>query len=443
MIEIIQGVTLYPQLKTVLAVDSNQIFDDKLLKPVEIDKYKIAPWGEDNNLPATILAKIEKSEVVGTNLVFNRDVCYGLGPRLVRAVKDSLGKVVDYLPVESGNEFDFFERNDIPLFFAEQLTDMVTFHNTFCEMIPESKSKNIYSLRHKEAVFSRWEVMNSKGVIKNHFYSAKWAENPSKDDIAASAAIDEYDAVNDMSLKLTARKQRLIFSAYMPSPGRPYYSQPDWYSIFKSGWYDHSVTIPALKKAIIENNLGVKYIIYISKKYLQEICVREGIDANDSAAVKKRYAKESATFNDFLTGSKNANKAILALKEYVNSGNTGFEEKFITIDTIKNSIEGGEYLHDVETAANIMCYAMGVHPSLIGATPGKGGSSLSGSDKRELFMMKQALMRPIIDRTMRSLKVIKAYNGWSSDIMITVPEYVFTTLDKNKSGKEESTINKL
>ena len=86
---------------------------------------------------------------------------------------------------------------------------------------------------------------------------------------------------------------------------------------------------------------------------------------------------------------------------------------------------------------------MGVHPSLIGATPGKGGSSLSGSDKRELFMMKQALMRHIIDRTMRSLKVIKAYNGWSSDIMITVPEYVFTTLDKNKSGKEESTINKL
>lgn len=443
MIEIIDGISLYPELKTVMAVDSSQILDDKKLKPVEIDKYKVAPWGEDNNLPATILSKIEKSEVIGTNLVFNRDVCYGLGPKLVRAIKDQQGKVVDYVPVDSGAEFDFFELNDIPLFFAEQLTDMVTFHNTFCEMIPGKTSNNIYSLRHKEAVFSRWEVMNSKGIITKHFYSAKWGEKPSKDDIAVSNAIDEYDAVNDIKLKLAAKKQRLIYSAYMPSPGRPYYSQPQWYSIFQSGWYDHSITLPALKKAIIQNNLGVKYIIYISKKYLIDICTKEGIDMNDSITVKKRYAQETATFNDFLTGSKNVNKAILALKDFVTSGNSALEEKYITIDTVKNTIEGGEYINDVETAANVMCYAMGVHPSLIGATPGKGSSSISGTDKRELFLMKQALMRPLIDRTMRSLKVIKMYNKWANDIMITVPEYVFTTLDKNKTGKEESVVNKI
>jgi hypothetical protein len=443
MIEILNGVTLYPELKAVMAIDSSTILDDKQLKPVEIDKYKIAPWGEDNNLPAKILEKIEKSEIIGTNLIFNRDVSYGLGPKLVRVVKDNQGKVVDYLPVDSGPEFDFFERNDIPLFFAEQLTDMVTFHNTFCEMIPEAKSNKIHSLRHKEAVFSRWETMNNKGVIDRHFYSAKWGESPSKNDIAVSAAIDEYDALNDLNIKLTSKKQRLIFSAYMPSPGRPYYSQPQWYSIFESGWYDHSITIPALKKAIIQNNMGVKYIIYISKKYLLDICQREGIDMNDAEAVKKRYSKESETFNQFLTGSKNINKAILALKEYASNGNSGFEEKYITIDTIKNAIEGGEYINDIETAANIMCYAMGVHPSLIGATPGKGSSSLSGTDKRELFLMKQALMRPVIDRTMRALKIIKAHNKWSPDILITVPEYVFTTLDKNKTGKEESVVNKV
>ena len=41
----------------------------------------------------------------------------------------------------------------------------------------------------------------------------------------------------------------------------------------------------------------------------------------------------------------------------------------------------------------------------------------------------------------RLSKIIKQYNGWDRDILITIPEYIFTTLDQNKSGKEESTNN--
>jgi len=50
-------------------------------------------------------------------------------------------------------------------------------------------------------------------------------------------------------------------------------------------------------------------------------------------------------------------------------------------------------------------------------------------------------MKPVVDRCMRVLKVIKQYNEWEKDIMITIPEYIFTTLDQNKAGKEESTNN--
>ena len=82
---------------------------------------------------------------------------------------------------------------------------------------------------------------------------------------------------------------------------------------------------------------------------------------------------------------------------------------------------------------------MGVHSALIGATPGKNSSTIGGSNARELYMMKQAMMKPIVDRTMRPLKIIKNYNKWDKDIYITIPEYIFTTLDQNKSGKQEST----
>ena len=122
------------------------------------------------------------------------------------------------------------------------------------------------------------------------------------------------------------------------------------------------------------------------------------------------------------------------------SGNA-VEQKWIEIEPVQNDLKGGEYIDDTESTANIICYAMGVHSALIGATPGKNSNSLGGSNARELYMIQQALMKPIVDRCMRSLKIIKQYNKWDKDIYITIPEYIFTTLDQEKSGKKETTNN--
>jgi len=284
--------------------------------------------------------------------------------------------------------------------------------------------------------------MDKKGKINKHYYSGKWGETPSKSDIVESRAINEYNAVNHINEIMTLKKERMVYGAYMPSPGRPYYALPEWYSIFESGWYDHSTAIPELKKAIMKNNLGVKFIIYISQKYFDDIFQKENIDRSDQKAVKVRVDLEKNKFNEFLTGTANANKSILALKDYVMSGSSALENKWIEIVPINNKFEGGEYITDIETAANIMCYSMGVHPSLIGATPGKSSGSLGGTDKRELFLMKQALMKPLIDRSLRILRIVKAVNKWDKDISIVVPEYIFTTLDKSKSGKVESSTSK-
>ena len=444
MIEIINGITYLPEIKAVIsAKPSANFFKDEDLEPITIDKMVIAPWGAKNNLPQEILDMVEVSDVLGANLRFNRDVCYGLGPKLVKVLKDKSGKVVDYCEVESGKEFDFFERNDIPMFLLEQLTDMVNFHNAFPELIPSESKNEIFSLRSKEAAFSRWSVMNKYGGIDNHYYSAKWHDSPGKNDIIASRVIDEFNALADVTAKIALKKSRMIYPVYMPSPSRPYYSRPEWYSLFESGWYDHSVAIPALKKAILKNNLGVKFIIYISDEYFQDIFQKEGIDLHDRKAVKDRIEKEKAAFNEFLSGADNASKAIMAIKKYIPSGSGAVENKWIEIEPIKNDLTGGEYIPDLETVTSIMCYATGVHPSLIGAVPGKNSGSMSGTDKRELYLMKQALMKPLVDRTLRPLKLIKMYNKWDDDISIIVPEYIFTTLDKAKSGKEESTTKQI
>ena len=75
---------------------------------------------------------------------------------------------------------------------------------------------------------------------------------------------------------------------------------------------------------------------------------------------------------------------------------------------------------------------MGVHPNMVGATPGKSQMNNSGSDKRELFNLKQAIEKPWHDVMSVPYHVTMHFNGWDSQFDITIPMIEMTTLDKNK-----------
>jgi len=438
--EIIEGISYIPEIKAIMAMEpSRTMFDEEGLSPVTVGKWKVAPWGESNDLPNQIRVKAEASDIVSTNLWFNSAVAYGLGPKPMRRLMEG-SKVIGYEELFSGPEYDFFEANDIGLFLQEQLIDLCLFYNAFPEIILDGARKNIVSLRSKEAMFSRWSVMNAKGVVEHHLYSAKWADGPKEKDIVVSATLDDYNPYLDLTER-PSKDTRFVLSTFMPTPGRPYYPKPSWWSIFNSGWYDHAAAIPMLKNAILKNKLGVQYIIYISDKYWQELFTKENINPLDKAAVKARMKQEEQAFCDFLTGEKNAAKAIMTTKKYTATATGGVEEKYIEITPIRNDLGGGELLQDSEEANNVVCYAMGVHPSLIGATPGKSKGSQSGTDKRELFMIKQALSKPMLHRALRIFSLIKRFNRWDENFVVQVPEYTFTTLDQSKSGKTTTVDN--
>lgn len=44
---------------------------------------------------------------------------------------------------------------------------------------------------------------------------------------------------------------------------------------------------------------------------------------------------------------------------------------------------------------NMMCFTMRVHSNLVGSVPGKSQTNNSGSDKRELYTIAQALQNRI------------------------------------------------
>lgn len=424
--------------QAVLAIESSNEFKEQNLSNISIDKYTVAPWGADNTLPQHVLGKMDQAEIVGSNANFNWQVAFGLGPKLVKLVRDvNNNRVVDYWELDEGKEFDWFEQNDIPLFMMETLTDLSYFANAFPVLVFDKSFKKIQGVRHREATFSRWAVNAKTGEIEKMLYSSKWGTY-SVDDITAYNVIDEYNAIADLKFYKYKKEKAVCYPVYMPSPGRPYYSYPSWYSIFRSGWFDQIASIPSLKKAIIKHQLGVKYIIYISPRFFEEQEKQSGIAENDNKGRKELRDKLVAQINETLAGEENAGKTIVAMKEMIPTGNGASEEKMISIETIKSDISS-EYLDDYETGANVISYAMGVHPSLVGAVPGKNSNSLSGSNIREIFLMKQALTFPMIDRAMRIFSVVRKFNGWDKDVRVVVPEYIFTTLDQNKSGKQEST----
>lgn len=425
--------------------------DEKNLKPEQHGNYLVAPWGADNLLPQRVMDKIEKVEIVGANADFNWRICYGMGPRLVKVVysddpKEQVwengkmigGKVVDKIEIFGGEMYDWLQRNNIGLYLQEVLTDLSHFHNAFPMLIPEKDKPKIHSLIHREAMFSRFEVDDQDNII-GHLYSAKWDETPGTADIERSYVIDETDDVLDILSHISGndREDRLVYPLFMPSPGRPFYSYPNWYSIFRSGWFDHLANIPSLKKAILKHNLGVKHIIYVSPSFFADKARQFGINENDQKASSELKQKLIDEINEHLTGEDNAGKALASMEKIVPSGNGTTTEKYFHIEKIDNDVNGGEYLTDYESGANIICYAMNTHPSLIGAVPGKNSNSLSGSNQREIYMIKQLMSTAMLDCALRPLTAIRKINGWDETFRLLVPAYDFTTLDQNKSGKQE------
>ncbi len=132
--------------------------------------------------------------------------------------------------------------------------------------------------------------------------------------------------------------------------------------------------------------------------------------------------------NNFLAGKEIAGKSFVSHFKYDNI--KGYEVHDIIIKPIESFLKGGEYIEDVEEASNVISYAMGVHPSLQGATPGKG-KSINGTEARELFIIKQAMTKPIRDALLSILYTVKEINGWDKDIHFAIPNIMLTTLDKN------------
>lgn len=424
---------------TVFDIDESQSPTKLPNAPASLRGY--VPWGDDNLRPNAVLELRRKDEVMSSNIFFNILTGYGAGLKIEHPEE---GK-----KVENKEVLDFFKYNRPVKYWLEQQTDMKHFFFTVTVLILSRDGEKIVNIRHKDATYCRFETCNKKTGRIEHVYFGNFENGaPKYEDCEVIELLDENDPLGDLEVRMgkklnnageiqkATKTRKFAMRNAIPIPGNKYYPFPYSWAVFNSGWYDIKQLIAEGKKIKFKNGLVIKYQVEINRAYWTNVFQDENI--TDKTKQAERIKKEKENIKSFLTGMVNAGK-VWFTGYYVDPN--GKENSMIRINVINPAKEGGDWIEDTEEASNMECYADSVHPSLIGATPGKSKGSFSGSDKRELFTIKQVLEVPIRQILLEPYFVIINYNGWENDVKVETPFMQLTTLDEKtsaKTKKEES-----
>lgn len=456
--------------------NAKDIFNIPKQKPFEAEAdgasgpVKVVHWGDNNNFPSDLREKINPSVETSSNLLFNILATFGDGIKpvmmivagtekkfvdveiyemvMLRAIAAETNDDIKALLTAQLEDFrkskdeiiTFFEENNMTRYYLEQCTDLHWFYNIFPELVSNRESgekRKIVRIHSKEATFSRWSEMNAKGKIEYHLYSAKWGDNAkTKEEIFATPVLDFNNPADDLrerwieekSIPYDKRNNSWIVPVTFPTPGRNYYARAYWYSIMESGLYDIAVSVPELRKTIIKNQTIINWMIYVSEDYFPEIFKRENITKEKDQ--KKRIKDEYQNWEAMLKGEKNAGKSIVVYKKKTLNGE---EIKLLEFVPMDNKLKSSDYINEGEDVSNAIAYAMLIHPSIVGAAPGKS-KTINGTEARELFIIKQTLLDPYRYLMLQPLYVTKAINRWPKLLHFIVPHKELTTLDKSKTG---------
>ena len=417
--------------RAAFTVNSSSVFkEDVDIVPVVIDDtLSYVPWGGDNNMPFDILKLIEDDETLSTCQMFNAEVCFGSGLRYDTCLATAA--------VKSEVE-DFFLDNDIASYYLGVCQDFKHFGFAVSVIILSRDGTKIVRLLRKEACYCRFAPAGKDGRITRLLY-ANWRKTiSSREDIEVIRLLDVSNPWSDLKHRLEVKDpcRKYAVVSRIPTPDSTYYPIPYYASLFKGKWYNIKQLIGLAKESKLRNSAPIKYQIEISQKYWESIFRSEGI--TDRRKQQERIVQEKQSILDFLTGAENSGKAWFSTFYITPDGK---EQHDVVINKIDDSKEGGDWSTDIQEAVNMFCFTMRVHSNLVGSVPGKSQSNNSGSDKRELYTIAQALQKPYHDLLFTVHRIIIRFNGWKG-VVPDCPFIQLTTLDEHADAKQVTTNGK-
>jgi len=406
--------------------------------------YEYVDFGKDNLAPYRNQQLIEANMVMSGCQLFNIQSCYGQG---IHFLDRETGEMTKDKEIR-----DFCLRNAIHHQWLRMATDIkYNFFSVMVIYLSRDHSK-IVQIRMRNACDCRFTKRNEFGQIE-HVLVGDFRSGRSQT-IEAIPLLDEIDPLGDLEYRLgkaphiyTSEKIaeppmgsccKFAILCLVPTPGYRYYPIPYYTSIYRDAWYDIYRLIGIGKRYMIKNTSAPRIQVEVHRTYWDNVCREENI--TDKVKRAERIKEERRKITEFCTKPENAGKAWVTSYDSLPDGKG--ERRMVRVYNLMEgkSKEGGDWIDDMGEASNSLCFSMGVHPNMVGATPGKSQMNNSGSDKRELFTLKQALEKMFHDVMEVPFHVIMHYNGWDEKFSINVPMIQLTTLDKNKDA-EEKTVN--
>ena len=420
-------------------VDSGKVFkEDTDIVPVIVDDtLSYVPWGGDNALPYNILELIESDETLSTCQMFNAEVCYGSGLEY---------NTDECAPAVKQQVEDFLLDNALPSYFLGVCQDFKHFAFCVSVIILNADGSKIVRLLRKEACYCRLSPADKDGAIRQVLYANWRSAISSRKEIEVIELLDINSPWRDLAIRMgriagddgkqriRTKSRKFAVLTRVPTPDSTYYPIPYYGSLFRGKWYNIKQLIGMAKEAKLKNIAPIKYQIEISNKYWDSIFKSEGI--TDRHQQQKRIVREKQQILDFLTGVENAGKVWFSTFYVAPTGEVQHE---VVINKIDNDKEGGDWSTDIQEAVNMFCFTMRVHSNLVGSVPGKSQTNNSGSDKRELYTIAQALQKPYHDLLFTVHQMIIRFNNWSG-CKVDVPFIQLTLLSEHQDAKEV-TIN--
>lgn len=397
-------------------------------------------WGNEDDMPYKIIDLIEADETLSTCQVFNAEVCYGSG--LHYCTKDAAKPVAREVE-------NFLLDNPLPDYFLGVCQDLKHFNFAVSVIILNDDGTKIVELHRKPACYCRFCPADPKtGRITKVLFGPFRCLTPN-DTVEEIELLDPRSPWKDLQQRMGLRTTRnnltseksktrkfAILSRF-PGVDSLYYPIPHYAALFRGNWYNIKRLIGVAKESKLENAAPIKYIIEVSQRYWDNLFAKLHVVSKEEQTALMNDKKREML--EFLTDAKNTGSVLFTGKSLSLDGKN--ETPDITVTSIDSKTkEGGDWESDIAEAVNMMCFTMRVHSNLVGSVPGKAQTNNSGSDKRELYTIAQALQRPYHDLLFAVHEIIIRYNGWTG-VHPDCPFIQLTTLDEHSDAKEVTTKN--
>ena len=345
----------------------------------------------------------------------------------------------------------FCENNNLGLHFLKCMTDDVHMDMYFPTIglsigrSGEEWNPKIVTLGFIPSVCARMEEMDERLRMNFVYYAEKWRKDTTAElemkDVVAYPALMPENMLPELRRQVMKNRNRaprnrptwFCCPTSYPSVDKPYYPVPAWWSIFPSRTYEYATTLITDKAVARQNATMWGKMIFINSEYLRAICDEQ--DASTQEQVEEVRQGIYRRVNDFLQRRENNGKTIM-LDSFVGpDGKT--MQKAVEIVDVPGTTEAKELKDELEEISSIIFFAIGVHPALIGAVPGKSGST-GGTYQRELQLLKQNQLSPRQRIYLQFLKNVYTFNGWDPHGELVIRQQVLTTLDRSATGTEET-----